>query len=104
MTYDPSPLPIKPLEAKVLAMGKYRLARSVAALAEILVNEWPDDHKGAKWRHAMVVCLESLASQTNSEAARDAFVDAAMEAGISVVPDVWGHEPPARTTPKRKRH
>jgi adenosine/AMP kinase len=82
-----SPVPIKPIQAEVDGIGRYRSAYTVSDLALMLMNKWPPQAKGLAFHRALATCLEALEGQPDAEQAREAFVDAAHEAGISVLPD-----------------
>ena len=82
-----SPVPIKPIQAEVDGIGRYRSAHTVSDLALMLMNRWPPQAQGHAFRRALATCLEALEGQSDAERAREAFVDAAHEAGISVLPD-----------------
>ena len=58
---------------------------SVRQAAEYLILHWPDDAIG-RWKHleAQVACLDVLEGKQDSQYARQAFEDAAREAGILV--------------------
>jgi hypothetical protein len=49
--------------------------------------EWPVQAKGDAFRHALAVCFDAMETQSGASRARKAFVAAAHEAGISVLPD-----------------
>ena len=76
-------VPIKPVQAEVHGAGRYRRARTVSDLASMLMSDWPAQAKGDAFRHALVACLEAQ----DAARARKAFIEAAHEAGISVLPD-----------------
>jgi hypothetical protein len=82
-----SSVPIKPIKAEVHGLGRYRDAHTVSDLASMLLVEWPVQAKGDAFRHALVVCFDALEARSGAGRARKAFVAAAHEAGISVLPD-----------------
>ena len=82
-----SQVPIKPIRAEVHDIGRYRSAHTVSDLASMLLVEWPAQAKGDAFRHALAVCFDALETQSGAGRARKAFVAAAHEAGISVLPD-----------------
>jgi hypothetical protein len=53
----------------------------------MLMNKWPPQANGPAFQRALAICLEALEGQPDAEQAREAFVDAAHEAGILVLPD-----------------
>jgi hypothetical protein len=82
-----SSVPIKPIKAQVHDLGRYRNADTVSDLASMLLVEWPVQAKGDAFRHALAVCFDAMETQSGASRARKAFVAAAHEAGISVLPD-----------------
>lgn len=76
--------------------GGFRVVTSVAQMGEILANRWPEDKRGDEWRVAVEACLRSLGEQTNSEAAREAFIMAAKASGIAVDGNHERFDPPKR--------
>jgi hypothetical protein len=98
---DLSPIPIAPLAAAVHGIGRYRTAHNVEDLAYMLLNLWPADQRGDAWIRAQTACLEALTEQSGGDAARDAFIEAAAEAGISTMPGQV--PPPKRPASDKKR-
>lgn len=86
MTDEFSSLPIEPIGVVIKRYGAAHVKRTIADLAELLMNHWPEDAKGDLWRAAQEACLAALASQSNPEAAREAFILAARDAGIPITP------------------
>ena len=83
---DPSTRPIRQISAE-LELARYTVITTVAGLGEALLFRWPVDH-GDAFHEALRVCLDVLANPDRpSSDARAAFVAAAREAGISVLPD-----------------
>ena len=64
-------------------IGRLRNVGSVAEAAEYLVgSDWP--RRGAQHCAAATACLQALAGEISPEAARQAFIAAAREAGIFI--------------------
>ena len=72
---------ITPLHAELYGPGGYRVLSSVADLAAVLINSWPDE-RGDAYEGALVTCLDVLEGHGTPEQAREAFTEAAGEAGI----------------------
>lgn len=78
--------------------GHVQHVGSARKAAEWLLNEWPTEIDTAKARAARKACLEVLEGQRKAAAARQAFSEAAEEAGILIGDD---NRPPSPM--KRKR-
>ncbi len=80
------PVFIRPLNVDIDGIGKYRHAETVQELAQMLVGgKWPANGKAfhsALWRS-----VEAIECYIDGETARCAFVEAAHEAGLAVLPD-----------------
>lgn len=100
-----SGMPIRPIGAAIYPkkIGTTKVITSVSSLAEILLEHWPEDQKGDTWRAAMEACLRSLETQSNAEAAREAFIMAAEDAGIGLRKDPAMNMPPPRRPETEKR-
>lgn len=59
------------------------IVSSVEEAAEELLTDWPSDD-GDRFYEAIKACLDCLHGQMGTEVARQAFVRAAVEAGIPV--------------------
>jgi hypothetical protein len=66
-------------------IGQLRTINSVTQAAELLFNGWPIDH-GEKLEAAKRTCPSALEGKLSAGATRAAFIDAALEAGIHIVP------------------
>ena len=77
------PLPIAPIRVETRP-GHFRVINTVAAAAEMLLFEWPDEGRGLAYATATRACLNALEGKTTAEVARRAFMIAAQEAGIFV--------------------
>jgi hypothetical protein len=69
------------------AAGQVQHIGSARKAAEWLLNEWPMNIDTAKARAARKACLEVLEGQRKAAAARQAFREAAEEAGILIGDD-----------------
>lgn len=104
----PENRPIRIVRAGIHRDGAYRVHTSIFDLAETLLNRWP--HPEEQWgeahyqaRHLIVECYEG---RCTVEDAREAFIVALDEAGISIM--LEDREPrypvvPAQAKPARKR-
>jgi len=80
------PVFIKPIQVEIDGMGRYRKAETVEHLAGMLLSgKW--HHRGPKFHRALMRSIEALEFYIDGETARAAFVDAAHEAGMHVLPD-----------------
>ena len=83
---DLSARPIKEIKAE-LSRARYTVLKTVLDLGEALLFEWPVE-EGDAYYEALQVCVEVLTNPDRpSGDARAAFVAAAREAGVSVLPD-----------------
>jgi uncharacterized protein DUF982 len=64
--------------------GLLRRVRSVREAAEVLLGHWPKQGRGPMFLEALRACHEALAGKLTTEEARQAFIEAALEAGIFV--------------------
>jgi hypothetical protein len=101
MQDDPSPFPIRWIGIAT-DHGKYRLLTTVDGLAEALMGSWPDDQEGDVWEFAIGACLRALETQTNGDAAREAFILAAREANVSLILDPSMLKPPGSVRATKK--
>lgn len=81
------PVYIKPLQVEIDGMGRYRKAETVDQLAGMLLSSKWHRRGGAKFHSALMRSVEALEFYTKPEVARAAFVEAAHEAGMHVLPD-----------------
>ncbi|AYG62698.1 DUF982 domain-containing protein [Rhizobium jaguaris] len=78
---------LQPFSAVTLVMGGtdgYRRVNSVREAAETLLEHWPIED-GEEYVTAVRICLDAMMGVTCPEAAREAFIKAAKEAGISLL-------------------
>ncbi len=81
------PVFIKPLQVEIDGMGRYRKAETVDQLAAMLLSGKWHHRGGEKFHSALMRSVEALEFYTDADIARAAFVDAAHEAGMHVLPD-----------------
>ncbi|WP_025659257.1 DUF982 domain-containing protein [Rhizobium sp. IBUN] len=81
------PVFIKPLQVEIDGMGRYRKAETVDQLAAMLLSGKWHHRGGDKFHSALMRSVEALEFYTDADIARAAFVDAAHEAGMHVLPD-----------------
>lgn len=78
---------LRPFPAVTLVLGESggsRRVNSVHQVAELLLEHWPVEN-GEEYVAAVRVCLEAMLGAAPPEAAREALIRAAREAGISVM-------------------
>jgi len=78
---------LRPFPAVTLVLGEsggYRRVNSVHQIAELLLGHWPVEN-GEEYVAAVRICLEAMLGAAPPEAAREALIRAAGEAGISVM-------------------
>lgn len=78
---------LRPFPAVTLVLGENggsRRVNSVHQVAELLLEHWPVEN-GEEYVAAVRVCLEAMLGAAPPEAAREALIKAAREAGISVM-------------------
>jgi hypothetical protein len=80
---------IRQIKAEVHAIGGYRILNTVSDLADCLLDRWPVTEGGA-FVAAMQACHESLEGRGDANDAREAFITAARDAGVSVLPNDAG--------------
>ncbi|QFY62985.1 DUF982 domain-containing protein (plasmid) [Rhizobium grahamii] len=81
------PVFIKPLQVEIDGTGRYRKADTVGQLAAMLLSSKWHHRGGTKFHSALMRSVEALEFYTDAETARAAFVEAAHEAGMHVLPD-----------------
>lgn len=78
---------LRPFPAVTLVLGETggnRRVNSVHQVAELLLQHWPVE-SGEEYVTAVRVCLEAMLGAVPPEAAREALIRAAREAGVSVM-------------------
>ncbi|MDP9812579.1 hypothetical protein J2W42_005449 [Rhizobium tibeticum] len=81
------PVFIKPLQVEIDGTGRYRTAETVEQLAAMLLSGKWHHRGGTKFHTALMRSIEAMEFYVGGETARAAFVDAAHEAGMHVLPD-----------------
>jgi hypothetical protein len=74
----------RPVLIETTRVGRLRAISSVREAAEVLVASWPDKGRGNCCLAALQACHDALAGTLETEAARQAFIAAAMEVGTFV--------------------
>ena len=79
-------MPIAPVQ---IAWGDYPTLSTVLALADCLMQQWPGPTDGDAYVTALMVCDAVLSGSEDDhpDDARAAFIDAAHEAGLSLMED-----------------
>ncbi|MGV1759045.1 DUF982 domain-containing protein [Rhizobium sp. P44RR-XXIV] len=67
-------------------IGHYAIITNALDAANCMSEEWPV-RGGAVVNDAVLVCLDALLGKVSAEESRDAFLEAAREAGLYVKPD-----------------
>lgn len=81
-------VPVRPLHVEIDGVGRYRQAFSVDDLAALLLRGWPHSAKtDPAFHRALATSLDAMELYVDAETAREAFVDAARTAGMTVLPD-----------------
>jgi hypothetical protein len=70
---------------ETMRRGEYRVVASTAEAAHILVTQWPL-RTGRAYHRAQKTFVDVLAGKQSAEAARNAFLKAAEEAGVVIRP------------------
>ncbi|MDP9813362.1 hypothetical protein J2W42_006235 [Rhizobium tibeticum] len=81
------PVFIKPMQVEIDGIGRYRKAETVQQLAGMLLSGKWHHRGGAKYHRALMRSIEAIEFYVDGETARAAFVDAAHEAGMHILPD-----------------
>lgn len=64
--------------------GRTRVVRSALQAAFLLVQKWPDQNRGPKYRSALMACMDAMEGRRAAASARRAFTGAAKEAELFV--------------------
>ncbi|AVA25878.1 DUF982 domain-containing protein [Rhizobium sp. LEGMi198b] len=78
---------LRPFPAVTLVMGGaegYRRVNSVQDATETLLEHWPIED-GEEYVTAVRICLDAMMGVVCVEAAREAFIKAAKEAGVALL-------------------
>ncbi|UVC09798.1 DUF982 domain-containing protein [Rhizobium sp. TH2] len=73
----------KSVQLELAAAGGLRIVTSTDEAARCLLYKWPDQSSKA-YHRAKGMCLDALEGRKPDEEARQAFIDAALEAHINV--------------------
>ena len=66
----------------------FSTATTVSGMMGILMSErWPKRANDTVWQHALATCVRAVQLETDTTKARKAFVAAARDAGLKVLPD-----------------
>ncbi|SEH87471.1 Protein of unknown function [Rhizobium tibeticum] len=85
--YPDLPVFIKPLEVEIDGIDQYRHAETAQDLAAMLLGgKWPKS-AGGKFHTALWRSMEAIEWYVDADTARAAFVEAAHEVGMHVLPD-----------------
>jgi len=69
-------------------MDHFAVATTVSDMMGILMSAgWPKHPNNTAWQHAFATCTRCLQLETDTTKARNAFVAAARDAGLKVLPD-----------------
>jgi len=80
------PVFIRPLAVEISGVGQYQRADTVQDLVKMLLGgKWPES--GKTYNNALWRAMEAIDWYVSADTARAAFVDAAHEAGMHVLPD-----------------
>ncbi|MEH3125584.1 DUF982 domain-containing protein [Agrobacterium cavarae] len=77
------------IEPLTIEWGSFETATTVTGLARCLLDHWPGEGQSEAYVTALMVCDAVLtgSDEDNADDARAAFVEAAHEAGLTILPD-----------------
>jgi len=64
--------------------GRLLNVTNTRQVAERLTGAWPAAHRGTAYTRAIKACMDNFSGKKNSQAVRQAFIEAAQEANIFV--------------------
>jgi hypothetical protein len=67
--------------------GRYLTVTRTAQAASFLIERWPVQKRGPKYRSALKVMMDAMEQRKTASVARNAFVGAAKEAGVFIRQD-----------------
>ena len=103
--YSVSAVPIKPVLVHIEGIPNDRYAATVENLMGMLMSDgWPKRTNDIVWRKALSSCMSAITTQSDGARARKAFIEAAHEARIHVLPDDEIKPLAAKRTPRRHIH
>lgn len=73
----------EPVTIETMKLGHYRTISTTEEAARVLTGDWPIEH-GEALLDACRVCMDVLEGKKEPEAAREAFLKAAEEAGVFI--------------------
>ncbi|NTG30031.1 DUF982 domain-containing protein [Agrobacterium rhizogenes] len=73
-----------PVEIAILAGGGYIVVDTIERAVECLTDRWPV-RKGVAYEKALQACIDAMNGRTSPRQVRQAFINAAKEAGIPVL-------------------
>ncbi|WP_352814595.1 DUF982 domain-containing protein [Mesorhizobium sp. M0207] len=76
-----------PVTIQTEQTGRYLTVTRTAQAASFLVERWPVQNRGPKYRSALKAMMDVMEQRKTVSAARKAFVGAAKEAGVFVRED-----------------
>lgn len=65
-------------------LGKPRTVSDTVQAAAVLLESWPEDRRGPKYRAALRACMDVMEQRRGVASARKAFIAAAREAHLLV--------------------
>lgn len=79
---------IEEIRAELFGIGQYKVLTTVKDLAAALMYDFPEEGRGEDYQTALMACLDCMSEgDTYPAEAREAFVAAARECEVSVLPD-----------------
>ncbi|MBW9054541.1 DUF982 domain-containing protein [Rhizobium mesosinicum] len=80
--------PIREVAVGLPDADHFSTATTVSGMMGILMSErWPKRANDTVWQHALATCVRAVQLETDTTKARKAFVAAARDAGLKVLPD-----------------
>lgn len=76
------------IQAELFGIGQYKTLTTVKDLAEALLHHFPEEGRGEEYQTALMACLDCMSEgDTYPAEVREAFVAAARECDVLVLPD-----------------
>jgi len=80
--------PIREVAVGLPDADHFITATTVAGMMGILMSKhWPKRANDTAWQHALATCVRAVQLETDTTKARKAFVAAARDSGLKVLPD-----------------
>jgi len=73
-----------PVAVEGQELGRLQVVTDTVQAAEILLQRWPAEERGAKYRAALRACMDVMEQRRTVAVARKAFIAAAKEAHVFV--------------------